>query len=174
MQLIPVTSPELAQKFIQVPVILYKNDPNFIRPLDKDIEQVFDPKQNKFFRHGECERWLLIDDQQKTIGRVAAFIDKRTATKFEQPTGGMGFFECINNQAAANLLFDQCKNWLTTRGMEAMDGPINFGDRDKWWGLLVEEFSPASYGTNYNFPYYRNLFEHYGFQLYFKQYTYYR
>ena len=174
MQLIPVTSPELAQKFVQVPVLLYKNDPNFIRPLDKDIEQVFDPKQNKFFRHGECERWLLIDDQQKTIGRVAAFIDKRTATKFEQPTGGMGFFECINNQAAANLLFDQCKNWLTGRGMEAMDGPINFGDRDKWWGLLVEEFSPASYGTNYNFPYYRDLFEHYGFQLYFKQYTYYR
>jgi hypothetical protein len=174
MQLISVASPELAKRFIQLPVKLYKNDPNYIRPLDKDIEQIFDPKQNKFFRHGECERWLLVDDQQETIGRVAAFIDKRTATKFEQPTGGMGFFECINNQAAANLLFNQCKEWLEERGMAAMDGPINFGDRDKWWGLLVEEFSPASYGTNYNFPYYRGLFENFGFKLYFKQYTYYR
>lgn len=174
MQLIAVTSPELAQKFIQLPVILYRHDPNFIRPLDKDIEQVFDPKQNKFFRHGDCTRWLLVDNQQQTIGRVAAFIDKRTAAKFEQPTGGMGFFECINDQAAANLLFNQCQTWLEERGMAAMDGPINFGDRDKWWGLLVEEFSAASYGTNYNFPYYRQLFENYGFQLYFKQYTYYR
>ncbi|PSR52789.1 hypothetical protein AHMF7605_04245 [Adhaeribacter arboris] len=174
MQLVEVTTPALAQKFIQVAVDLYKDDPNFIRPLDKDVEQVFDPKQNKFFRHGECTRWLLVNDQGKIIGRVAAFIDKRTASKFEQPTGGMGFFECINDQTAANLLFEQCQTWLTARGMEAMDGPINFGDRDKWWGLLVDEFSPASYATNYNFPYYRQLFEAYGFQVYFKQFTYYR
>ncbi len=103
MQLVEVTTPALAQKFIQVAVDLYQNDPNFIRPLDKDIDQVFDPKQNKYFRHGECTRWLLINHQGQAIGRVAAFIDKRTATKFEQPTGGMGFFECINDQVAANL-----------------------------------------------------------------------
>ncbi len=24
--------------------------------------------------------------------------------------------------------------------MEAMDGPINFGDRDRWWGLLIDGF----------------------------------
>ena len=174
MELIEINTPVLAKKFIQLPVDLYKDDPNFIRPLDADIEQVFDPKQNKFFRHGECIRWLLVDDQQKPIGRVAAFIDKRTASKFEQPTGGMGFFECINHQGAANLLFEQCQKWLTEKGMEAMDGPVNFGDRDKWWGLLVEEFSPASYNTNYNFPYYQQLFENYGFKTYFKQFTYYR
>ncbi|QNF34952.1 hypothetical protein HUW51_20325 [Adhaeribacter swui] len=174
MQLVEVTTPALAKQFIQVAVDLYKGDPNFIRPLDKDIEQVFDPKQNKYFRHGECIRWLLLNPQGRAIGRVAAFIDKRTAPKFEQPTGGMGFFECINDQSAANLLFKQCQTWLEARGIEAMDGPINFGDRDKWWGLLVEEFSPASYNTNYNFPYYRQLFENYGFQVYFKQFTYYR
>jgi hypothetical protein len=86
----------------------------------------------------------------------------------------MGFFDCINDQEAANLLFEACKNWLQERGMEAMDGPINFGDRDKWWGLLIEGFYPPNYGMHYNFPYYKQLYENYGFGLYFNQFTYHR
>ena len=174
MHLIEVTNAATAQEFIQFQVDLYRQDPNYIRPLDKDIEDVFDPKKNKLLRKGVCKRWILKNDHGKTIGRVAAFVNEQTAKKYDQPTGGMGFFDCINNQDAANMLFDACKTWLQEQGMEAMDGPINFGDRDRWWGLLVEEFSPASYATNYNYPYYRQLFENYGFQVYFNQYTYIR
>src|SRR5690606_4104502 len=158
----------------QLPVRLYKNDENWIRPLDKDIEKVFDPAKNKYFQHGECTRWILVNDQQETIGRVAAFIDRKTAYTFDQPTGGMGFFECINDQKAAFMLFDTCKAWLEARQMEAMDGPINFGDRMNWWGLLVDGFYEPNYGMFYHFPYYQQLFEAYGFEVYFKQFTYYR
>ncbi|WP_439882946.1 hypothetical protein ACSX1A_07210 [Pontibacter sp. MBLB2868] len=174
MQLIEVTTPELAQEFLMVQVKLYKKDLNYIRPLDKDINNVFDPKKNKLLRDSEAIRWILKDDAGKSIGRVAAFIYKKTANTFEQPTGGMGFFDCTDNQEAANMLLDACKNWLQERGMEAMDGPINLGERDKWWGLLVNGFYPPNYGMHYNFPYYQRLIENYGFQLYFQQYTYYR
>jgi GNAT superfamily N-acetyltransferase len=58
--------------------------------------------------------------------------------------------------------------------MEAMDGPINFGDRSDWWGVLVEGFTEPLYCNPYNRPYYRALFENYGFQNYFNQYTFYR
>ena len=85
----------------------------------------------------------------------------------------MGFFECIDDQKAANLLFDQCNDWLAAREMEAMDGPINFGDRDRWWGLLVDGFDrEPNYAMPFNFPYYKRLFETYGFKTYFEQYTY--
>ena len=49
------------------------------------------------------------------------------------------------------------------KGMEAMDGPINFGERDRWWGLITEGFTPPLYCMNYNPPYYIALFENYGF-----------
>ncbi|WP_038030443.1 hypothetical protein [Thermonema rossianum] len=175
MKVVEVNNKALRKEFLEFPVRLYKNDPAYIRPLDKDIEEVFDPTKNKLFRGGDACRWILQDAQGQTIGCVAAFYNEKLAMKDnEQPTGGMGFFHCINDQAAANLLFDTCKAWLQARGMEAMDGPINFGTRDRWWGCLVDGFTEPNYCMPYNYPYYRTLFENYGFQTYFKQYTYYR
>ena len=59
MQLIEVTNKQTAKDFIRVNVEINKNDPNYIRPLDKDINEVFDPKKNKTFRFGEATRWIL-------------------------------------------------------------------------------------------------------------------
>lgn len=173
MKIVEVTNGELAREFLLLPVRLYRNEPNWIRPLDADVEAVFDPERNKTFRHGECIRWILKDDKGMTIGRVAAFVNEKTARKGnDQPTGGMGFFECINDRAAAFLLFDTCKNWLMAHGMEAMDGPINFGSRDRWWGLLIDGYDrEPNYQCNYNFPYYVDFFTTYGFQVYFNQLT---
>ena len=155
------------REFLEFPTRLYQHDKNYIRPLDKDIESFFDPEKNKFFRSGECTRFLFRNRQNQTIGKVAVFIN--TLYQQAQPTGGIGFFDCINDQETANFMFDHCKAWLQQRGMEAMDGPINFGERDKFWGLLIEGFIEPLYGMNYNFPYYKDLFEQYGFSIYFEQ-----
>ena len=173
MRIVEVTNQKDSKDFIRSALPIYKNYPQWIRPLNRDIEAVFDPKRNKYFRNGECIRWILKDDSGKTIGRVAGFINKKIVSKGnDQPTGGMGFFECINDKNAAFMLFDQCKKWLQDRGMEAMDGPINFGERNEWWGLQVEGFDIGpNYRCNYNPPYYRDFFEAYGFKTYFEQLT---
>jgi hypothetical protein len=170
MQLIEVTTPQLARDFIRVNVEINKNDPNYIRPLDKDINEVFDEKKNKTFRHGKVIRWILRDDAGTLLGRIAAFTNKKYRNKGDDfSVGGVGFFDCINDQAAADMLFDVAKHWLIQHDMEAMDGPINFGERDRWWGLLVKGFEPPIYCLNYNPPYYQQLLENYGFKNYFDQ-----
>lgn len=169
-----VSDKRLEKEFLHFPVKLYKDEPRWIRPLDKDISDIFDASKNKLFKQGgECIRWLLRNTSGEVIGRVAAFVDPKTTKKGnEQPTGGMGFFDCINDHDAANMLFDRCKSWLESKGMEAMDGPINFGNRDRWWGLLLEGYDlEPNYLCNYNFPYYNELFTAYGFQVYFYQLT---
>ncbi|QEC79751.1 GNAT family N-acetyltransferase [Mucilaginibacter ginsenosidivorax] len=157
--------------FLNLARTLYKDDKNWVCPLDNDIEVVFDPAKNNFHQDGKCTRWILADDNGKVIGRVAAFINNKKAYHYEQPTGGMGFFECINDKKAAFLLFDTAKKWLRDNGMQAMDGPINFGENDNFWGLLVDGFTHPSYGMNYNFPYYRAFFEDYGFKTLYEQIT---
>ena len=170
MELIEVTEKSHKRQFIQVNVLINKNDPNYIRPLDKDINNVFDPRKNKALRHSEITRWILTDNDGNLIGRIAAFVNKKYKTRGDEvPVGGIGFFECINDQDAADMLFDVARHWLLQRGMGAMDGPINCGERDRWWGLLVEGFVPPPYCLNYNPPYYRELFETYGFRPFFDQ-----
>jgi len=177
MRIVEVKEKEDIQAFLNLPQVLYKEDKHWIRPIDADIEEVFDQKKNKFFRHGSCIRWIL-KDGDKTVGCVAAFIDKKTEKNKNSlgqqlHTGGMGFFECIDNQKASNLLFDTCRQWLVDQGMNSMEGPINFGTRDNWWGLLVagHDLDP-NYKMPYSKPYYQKFFDDFGFELYFKQFTY--
>lgn len=168
-----VTGRALEKEFIDLPKRLYKNNRNWVCPLDGDIEGIFNPAKNKKFRDGEAVRWIARDETGRVAGRIAAFYNNEQAALEEQPTGGCGFFEAEDDQALADMLFDAAREWLRDKGMEAMDGPVNFGDRESWWGLLVEgfEFQPL-YANPYNPPYYIQLFENYGFKNYFNQYTY--
>ncbi|MGE5107824.1 MAG: GNAT family N-acetyltransferase [Sphingobacteriales bacterium] len=171
MNIVEVTNSSTAQQFIDLPRALYKNDPNWICPLDNDIKAIFNPSLNNYHNHGVCTRWILKDDNGKLIGRIAAFINNEKAYKNDKPTGCVGFFECINNKGAAFLLFDTAKSWLKDKGMQAMEGPVNFGENDKYWGLLIEGFKPPSMGMNYNPPYYIDFFESYGFVKKYDQFT---
>jgi len=168
-QIFQVNNKIRQREFTRVPQILYKNDPVWVCPLNKDIDAIFDPSQNVYFKHGEATRWVLKNELGVLTGRIAAFIDYNASKLQEQATGGIGFFECIDNQATANQLFDSAREWLAGKGMEAMDGPINFGETDSFWGLLVDGFTHPSYEIAYNPPYYQSLFESYGFKTYYKQ-----
>ncbi len=174
MKIVEVNDTALENKFLQVGVLMNKHNPAYIRPLDNEIKDVFNPSKNKNYKYGQTKRWILEDDNGALIGRIAAFTNSKYLNKgTEYQTGGVGFFECINNQSAAILLFDTAKVWLQSKDMEAMDGPINFGDRDKWWGLMVEGFEEEPvYGMPFNPNYYQALIENYGFKNYYNQYWY--
>ena len=177
MKITEATNGKALRDWIQLPWKIYAGDQNWIPHLRQDVEKVFDPTRNKLLqaradrKAGTIKRWVLYDANGNATGRIAAFVDPKTAwTDKQQPTGGCGFFECVDDQRAASLLFDTARDWLAQQGMEAMDGPVNLGERNMFWGLLTENFTDLPiYGTNYNPPYYPRLFEAYGFQIYFKQ-----
>jgi len=174
MKIIEVLSPPDIKEFHDFPRRLYKDDPYWISPLDSMVEGIFDPEKNTALKRGMAIRWLLVDDSGNTSGRIAAFIDEVRSSAQKQLTGGIGFFEVVEDKEAAFLLFDTAKEWLTSQGMEAMDGPINFGENDNYWGLLVDGFMQQGFGMPYNKKYYIDFFESYGFRNYFEQYSYHR
>jgi len=174
MKVIEVLTKQDRKEFIDFPKDLYRTDPYWVCQLDSGIESVFDPLKNHNFKHGEAIRWILKDNNGQTIGRIAAFIDNVRSSANRQPTGGIGFFEVIENREAAFSLFKTALEWLTLHGMEAVDGPINFGENDNNWGLLVEGFIQQGFGMPYNKKYYKAFFEEFGFRNYFEQYSYHR
>jgi hypothetical protein len=159
-------------QFLDVPRKIYKKDPYWACPLDTEIKDIFNPQRNKKLEFGEAVRWILLSEKGELLGRIAAFYDKRRAFKQKPFAGGTGFFECIDNIDAAIILFDTAKKWLQEKGLEAMDGPVNFGENFVHQGLLVDGYMPQGYGMPYNKPYYQKLYEGYGFQSYFEMYSY--
>ena len=168
--IIEVNDNKSRKEFLSLPLKLYKEDSNFISPLYNDIESIFDPTKNSFHSHGICKRWISKRDNA-IIGRIAAFINYEKNKDPDFIIGGIGFFECINEEAAAFELFDTARQWLQQNNAKGMDGPINFGENDKYWGLLIEGFVPPGLGMNYNPAYYRQFFEDYGFKSMYDQYT---
>lgn len=169
-----VTDSLKINEFNAFPARLYRDDPKWSRPLDISVEEVFDKKKNKQLKNGNIIRWIIKNVEGNCLGRIAAFYTEDSFKLFEKPTGGIGFFDCIDNKEVAFLLFDEAKDWLKSNGLEAMDGPTNPGMRDAFWGCLVDGFYEPVFNMPYNFPYYKNLFEEYGFKNYFNQFTYQR
>ena len=111
MNIIKVRNKYEISEFHNIVHKLYKNEPSWIPHIKQEIEAVFNPQKNPYHQFGEIERFIL-QENNITIGRVAVFYDKRKKDEVDQPIGGMGFFECVNDQNAANILFQTCVDWL--------------------------------------------------------------
>ncbi|MDX1942745.1 MAG: hypothetical protein SFU99_19435 [Saprospiraceae bacterium] len=159
MKLLEVNNRRTWRIFHQVLKTVYSHTPQYIFPLEKEIENVFDPASNKAFEKGEAKCFVLLNDRSKPVGRIAAFIDHARNEGQPHKAGGIGYFECINDEDCADALFKAAEDYLKSKGVEIIDGPINFGERDKFWGLLVkgQEFPPL-YQENYHPHYYETFF----------------
>lgn len=170
MDLCEATNSRLEKEFLDVPKLIYTGDKNWVCPLSVEISNIFDAGKNVFYSHGEAVRWV-IKKENKLAGRIAAFVNYEKLNGKDHAAGGIGFFESIPDEKVAFALFNQSKKWLSVKGLEAMDGPINFGGNNNYWGLLVDGFTQPAFGMNYNPPYYHQYFENYGFKPLYEQYT---
>lgn len=165
MKLIEVKNKKDFTAFLEVPRKILADDPNFISQLDKDIKKVLSD-QNRRLKRGGLKMWIALTNDDQPLGRIAAFYESGRST------GGIGFFETVDDEKVAFALFDIAMEFLKEFGMNRVEAPINFGERDRFWGLLVDGFSPPMYLENYNPPYYRKFFDDHGFVQTIEQKTY--
>lgn len=159
----PVLTKKDADTFIRFLWTIYKDSPAWVPPLMMDRRKLMDAKKNPFYRHADVE-FYIAERQGTMVGRIAAIVNHNHNKEHDDKVGFFGFFECVNDQAVANALFDRTKQFLKTKGMNAMRGPANPSVNDEY-GLLVEgyDLSPTLLMT-YNPPYYATLIEKYGFK----------
>lgn len=142
---------------------VYRGNEQYVYPLQSDIEAILTDK-NSAHDGNNLRLWVVLENEQRPVGRIAAFIDKSRNEEMDFPVGGIGFFESIDDDQVAELLFSTAEDWLRDQGMQAVDGPINFGERDKFWGLLTRGWYRPIYQETYNPPYYQRLFEERGYR----------
>lgn len=156
----PITRKDGLTAFIDFPCDLYKDDPKYVPELFIAQKELF--TKHPFYEHSSVQCFLAYDGD-KVVGRIAAILNNRHNHYNHAADGFFGFFDCINDQIVANLLFDAVTEWLEYRNVKNIIGPANFSFNETC-GLLVEGFEfPPVVMMPYNAPYYQRLIENIGF-----------
>jgi hypothetical protein len=154
-----VISKKDLKKFYRVPWTIYKNDNNWVPPLWMEFKAFF-KKNNPFWSHAE-KKLFLIKKKGLIVGRIAAIIDYKYIETVGKKIGFFGFFECINDFKCAEALFKTAEDWLVSKKMNIMRGPIN-GRVDVGCGFLKTGFkSRPSILSSYSPEYYLSFAEKY-------------
>lgn len=148
--------------FIELPWSIYGDDKNWVPPLRIAVKDLLDVTKNPFFKHAYMHPIVAYKDG-KCVGRIVGVVDDKHNSYHEEKTAFFGFFECINDQALANTLFEEVAKWARSRGMKTVRGPMNPSTNHEC-GLLVEGYDdPPTVMMTYNPPYYAKLIENWGF-----------
>ncbi|HET9135511.1 MAG TPA: aminotransferase class I/II-fold pyridoxal phosphate-dependent enzyme [Candidatus Kapabacteria bacterium] len=149
-------------RFVRLVWDLYSEEKNWVPPLEMDKMRLINEKRNPFYKHAEA-KFFIAEDDGKPVGRIAAIINHSHNKLYNDKIGFFGFFECVNNQSIADTLFKKAEEWLASKGMRQVRGPISPSINDEV-GLLVEGYDiPAAFMMPYHLPYYKTLIEHAGY-----------
>jgi len=150
------------RKFIKLPFILYKSDPNWVPPMINDIKMSLDREAHPLYKHSTAD-FFIAETKSQVLGRIAA-IDNSRYNKYKgEKTGFVYFFESVNDRNVAEGLFSTVFTWAKDRGLDRIIGPKGLAQGDGH-GLLIEgfQYKPAI-GIPYNPKYYPELFDMAGF-----------
>ena len=140
MQISPVNSSSDFKRFIRFPYLLYKNDSVWVPPLVGEMYAQFSEKKNPSLEHIDYKLFIL-KNNDRMIGRIAAFIDTVALETWKEPIGLFGYYDCIKSEEASKILLETAAEWLKSKGMKFMRGPWSFVSQE--WGLVIEGFTPS-------------------------------
>lgn len=156
-----VTTKEERKQFIKFPYSHYKEDEHWIAPLMMEQKKLINKEKNAFYENGNIALFLA-EQNGKVCGRIAAIEDHRFNKFHGTKIGFFGFFECIDDESVAKLLFKVATDWLIERGYTDVLGPSNPSMMDEI-GILVDGFQhDPSFLMPYHKPYYDRLIKSVG------------
>jgi hypothetical protein len=159
----PVRSRRELKTFIKLPWRIYGNDDPWVPPLIPERRRFLDRSRNPWFEHADAELFVAWRDDSP-VGRISAQVDHAYNDFHGSRWGWFGFFECVEDRAAAAALLDTAAGWLRERGQERMVGPASFTMNDEA-GILVEGYErPPVIQTPWHHPYYKVLLEQAGLE----------
>lgn len=152
-----VTDRKGLKRFARFPNELYEGNAYYVPQIESMDLDTFSPEKNRAFEVCEGKFWLALDDDGKTVGRIAGIINHKYNGKIGQKICRFGWIDFIDSQEVASALLAKVEEYAREKGMDTVEGPVGFLEFDVS-GILVEGFDqvPTAYGK-YNYPYYESL-----------------
>jgi hypothetical protein len=139
LEIVRVETRSHVDDWISIPRRIHADDPAWVHPLNVVERRRISRKHSPFFTFGDAAFFIAYRDH-RPVGRISAQINQNHLTRYQDATGHFGFFDCVDDQACADALFQHAADWLTARGMRHMTGPFNLSVNEET-GLLVNGFT---------------------------------
>lgn len=170
LKVVKVDRPSLLRKFIEFPISLYKEDPNYVTPLFLNEKWTLSD-ENPFFRDSEIELYIAIDNGE-IVGRIAAIYNIKHIEIYNDNTSFFGYFDLVNDNKVASILLEKVKSFLEPKGINKIVGPTNLSTNDVM-GVLSKGYSlKPCVMMPYNYSYYNQLLINNGFSQAMQLYSY--
>ena len=159
----PVLTPRQRRDFVLFAWQIYRHDPLWVPPLLPERLKLIDPQRGAWFQHGQAECFMAYR-QGRPVGTICCAEDRAVNALRRLKDCVIGFFECVDDYAVAEALFDHARQWAVAHGLETLYGPFNLDYEDGYGVLLEGRDRPPALLCGHTPPYYQGFFERYGFE----------
>jgi GNAT superfamily N-acetyltransferase len=158
-----VKSSSELKKFVWFGINLYKDSPYAAPPLMMDDFMNLSKGKNPALDFCDNALFLAYRDN-KIVGRIAGIINPVANKTWNTKNARFGWVDFIDDKEVSSALFNAVITWAKSKGMDHLEGPLGFTDMDNE-GALVEGYDQLStLATIYNYPYYIQHYEGFGFE----------
>lgn len=160
--IVPVETRYQRLDWLDLPWKVQGGDPCWIPPLRDQQKRLAGFAAHPIWT--ECTRQAFLATRGGVpVGRVLAVENPIHNRTHEDRAGFFGFFECFDDQEAADGLLGAAEGWLRGRGLASCRGPMNPAINYEL-GTLIEGFdTPPYFLLTHNPPYYQRLIERAGY-----------
>lgn len=148
--------------FIRLVEAIYKDDPNWVKPLEMERLELLTPKTNPWFEHAKAQFWIAYRGG-KPVGRISAQVCDMVQDLILKGLGQIGMYEAVDDSEISTALFETAESWLKDQGMDQVQGPYNLSVNSEC-GLLIDGFDmPPMLMMGHARPYYATHFKAAGY-----------
>ena len=151
------------QNFVKFPLELYKDNPYFVPSFFNDEIKLWKKSDNPALEYSVAKQFLAYQDE-KIVGRIAVIINRKEEKELGIRKVRFGWIDFINDEKVSKALLQKAIDFAKENNIDTVEGPMGFTNLDKA-GMLTLGFDQlATMIGIYNFPYYPEHLENFGFE----------
>jgi len=129
--------------FFLAPTEAYGKDSPFVSQMKPDIRRFLSLK-NPLFQSADDFSYFTLVDGRRPVGRIAVHCHRASNEKFNLKQAYFGYFDVINDLAAAKLLIERAQAWALNRGFTELVGNFNLTAMQQM-GVMIDGFQNDPY-----------------------------
>ena len=160
-EIVEVKNRKQYRSFFRFPFRLYRNCKQWVPPISKEEEYVFNPRKNHVFNHAMARLFLAKKDGL-IVGRIAAMINWVEIEELKKMKVRFGWYDTVDDLEVSRKLIAAVEGVAIAEGMSYIEGPMGFSNMDKV-GILIKGFEYMNTMiTWYHYPYQHKHLEQLG------------